>query len=77
MPAGNAPPRKPEAPASAPAETRRLLDALGHSPVTLEILAARTEMDDTLLQSTLLQLELAGHLTSLPGGRYARATHNG
>ncbi|MEX3930255.1 DNA-processing protein DprA [Paraburkholderia phymatum] len=57
------------------AEAGRLLDALGHSPATLEILAERTEMDDTLLQSTLLRLELAGELCALPGGRYVRAAH--
>ncbi|SIT35214.1 conserved hypothetical protein [Paraburkholderia piptadeniae] len=57
------------------AEARRLLDALGHSPATLEILAERTEMDDTLLQSTLLRLELTGELCALPGGRYVRAAH--
>ncbi|TXC89181.1 DNA-processing protein DprA [Paraburkholderia azotifigens] len=58
------------------AEARRLLDALGHSPATLEILAERTDMDDTLLQSTLLRLELAGELCALPGGRYVRAVHS-
>ncbi|SEI49654.1 DNA-processing protein DprA [Paraburkholderia diazotrophica] len=64
-----------EAGGGLPAEARRLLDALGHSPATLEILAERTEMDDTLLQSTLLRLELAGELCALPGGRYVRAAH--
>jgi DNA processing protein len=59
-----------------PEEARRLLDALGHSPTTLEILAERTDMDDTLLQSTLLRLELAGELCALPGGRYVRAVHS-
>ncbi|HWT38243.1 MAG TPA: DNA-protecting protein DprA, partial [Paraburkholderia sp.] len=59
-----------------PAEARRLLDALGHSPATLEILAERTDMDDTLLQSTLLRLELAGELCALPGGRYVRTAHS-
>ena len=63
--------------AAASADARRLLDALGHSPATLEILAERTDMDDTLLQSTLLRLELAGELCALPGGRYVRATHSG
>jgi DNA processing protein len=58
-------------------DAQRVLDALGHSPVTLEILAGRTDMDDTLLQSTLLQLELAGQLSALPGGRYVRAAHSG
>ncbi len=56
-------------------EARQLLDALGHSPVTLEILAARTEMEGAMLQSTLLQLEPGGHLTALPGGRFVRTGH--
>ncbi len=50
----------------------RLLDALGHSPVTLEILAERTDMDGATLQGLLLQLELSGRIGTLPGGRYAR-----
>jgi DNA processing protein len=54
------------------AHAQRLLDALGHAPATLEILAERTEMENSILQGTLLQLELAGHLTALPGGRFAR-----
>jgi DNA processing protein len=63
-------------PASAlDANAQKLLDALGHSPATLEILASRTEMDDATLQSTLLRLELGGHLILLPGGRFARAGH--
>ena len=61
-------------PPTLPPEAQRLLDALGHAPTTLEILAARTEMDDSALQSTLLRLELSGHLTALPGGRYVRAS---
>jgi DNA processing protein len=84
-PAGAAPPRLgpvatatdagPAHGAAAPAslaQAERLLDALGHAPATLEMLAARTEMDGATLQSTLLQLELAGRLTALPGGRFAR-----
>ncbi|MGF6776137.1 DNA-processing protein DprA [Paraburkholderia sp. GAS334] len=57
-------------------EARQLLDALGHSPATLEILAARTEMGEATLQATLLQLELGGHLSVLPGGRFVRASHS-
>jgi DNA processing protein len=57
-------------------DAQKLLDALGHAPATLEILAARTDMGDAALQSTLLQLELAGHLTVLPGGRFARASRS-
>jgi DNA processing protein len=55
-------------------EARKLLAALGYAPATLEILASRTDMQEATLQSTLLQLELAGHLTVLPGGQFARAS---
>ena len=68
----SAPP--PALPSTLPPDAQRLLDALGHAPTTLEILAARTEMDDSALQATLLRLELSGHLTALPGGRYVRAS---
>jgi DNA processing protein len=66
-------------PASQPAfapDAQRLLAALGHSPTTLEILAARTEMDDAALHACLLRLELAGEVTLLPGGRFMRAHHD-
>ncbi|WP_027799094.1 DNA-processing protein DprA [Paraburkholderia dilworthii] len=56
-------------------DAARLLAALGYSPTPLEILATRTEMDYAVLQTTLLQLELAGHVSALPGGRYTRASH--
>lgn len=65
----------PPAPPALGAQAQRLLAALGHSPATLEILATRTEMEDTLLQTTLLQLELAGQVAMLPGGRFMRASH--
>lgn len=52
----------------------RLLDALGHAPAALEILASRTEMDSAALQAALLELELQGRVTALPGGRYVRHT---
>ncbi|WP_233878852.1 DNA-processing protein DprA [Paraburkholderia flagellata] len=64
--------RKP--PASLAAEARRLLEALGHAPATVEILAQRTDMPEAVLQGTLLQLELAGHLDALPGGWFVRAS---
>jgi DNA processing protein len=63
----------PRAPLEPQAET--LLAALGHAPATLEILAQRTDMPEALLQATLLRLELAGHVSALPGGRYTRASH--
>ncbi|APA86112.1 DNA-processing protein DprA [Paraburkholderia sprentiae WSM5005] len=69
----------PAGPAPQPArdpDAQRLLAALGHAPTTLEILAARTEMQDAALHATLLQLELAGEVTLLPGGRFMRAHHD-
>lgn len=63
-----------KAPASLGPEALKLLAALGHAPATLEILAARTDMAEAALQGALLQLELAGHLNTLPGGWFVRAT---
>ncbi|MGE8330239.1 MAG: DNA-processing protein DprA [Paraburkholderia nemoris] len=76
-PAGPAGAQLAATPPSPPAnpEAQRLLAALGYSPTTLEILATRTEMEDADLQSALLQLELAGQVTMLPGGRFMRASH--
>jgi DNA processing protein len=71
-----APADTPAPPPAMSAEALQLLDALGHAPATLEILAARTDIGDAELQNTLLQLELAGQVTALPGGRFTRATHS-
>ncbi|WP_233799611.1 DNA-processing protein DprA [Paraburkholderia sp. HP33-1] len=70
------PPCEPILQPALASDTERLLAALGHSPTTLEILAARTEMQDTALHATLLRLELAGEVTLLPGGRFMRAHHD-
>ncbi|HXZ10262.1 MAG TPA: DNA-processing protein DprA [Paraburkholderia sp.] len=74
--AASPPPDAGPSVASLPPEAGRLLDALGHSPASLEILAMRTEMGEAALQGMLLQLELGGHVTALPGGRFTRASHN-
>ena len=69
--------REPDpAPTTAPPLERdasQLLDALGHAPASLEILAGRTDMPEAKLQATLLRLELAGQVSALPGGRFVRA----
>lgn len=57
-----------EAHASAPP----LLAALGHDPVCLDALVARTGMDASSLQVQLLNLELSGNVARLPGGLYQR-----
>jgi DNA processing protein len=33
-------------------------------------------MEDAALQTTLLQLELAGQVSVLPGGRFMRTSHD-
>ncbi|EEA03677.1 DNA protecting protein DprA [Burkholderia sp. H160] len=70
------PPSEPAPQPMLASDTERLLAALGHSPTTLEILAARTEMEDAALHAVLLRLELAGEVTLLPGGRFMRAHHD-
>lgn len=50
----------------------RLLDALGHDPVTIDVLAQRTGLPVPSLSSMLLVLEMEGTVDSESGGRYAR-----
>jgi DNA processing protein len=47
-----------------------LLDALGHDPVTLDALLARTGWPTSALMARLLELELEGRVARLPGGLY-------
>lgn len=49
-----------------------LLEALGHDPVSLDALAARTGLDAAALQAGLLALELDGCVGRLPGGLFQR-----
>lgn len=50
----------------------RVLAALGHDPVTLDALAARTGWPPAELSAHLLDLELAGHVARLPGQLFQR-----
>lgn len=52
--------------------SRRLLHELGHDPVTLDELAARTGQSPATLGAQLLLLELEAKVESLPGNRYQR-----
>lgn len=54
-------------------EPRALLDALGHDPVSLDALQARTGIDTAGLQAQLLMLELEGLVARLPGGLFQRS----
>ena len=66
--------RAPIAPAAtndAPADDP-LAAALGFEPVTTDELAARSGLDVARLSALLLDLELAGRVARLPGGRFQR-----
>lgn len=49
-----------------------LLTALGHEPVSLDALLARTGLPTSALQAQLLELELQGVVARLPGGLLQR-----
>jgi DNA processing protein len=51
---------------------QRLMDVLGHDPIALDELSARTGQSAGELSSMLLMLELEGCVEGLPGGRYQR-----
>lgn len=55
-----------------PGQADPLLDALGHDPVTLDALGARTGWPTADLLARLLTLELEGQVARLPGGLYQR-----
>jgi DNA processing protein len=55
---------------AAPADP--LLQALGHDPVTLDALQARTGCSNAELNARLLELELDGRVARLPGGLFQR-----
>ncbi|MEX0732498.1 MAG: DNA-processing protein DprA [Aquisalimonadaceae bacterium] len=50
---------------------QRVMEALGHDPTTLESVLQRTGLTPEAVSSILLILELQGHVTAMPGGRYA------
>jgi DNA processing protein len=60
-------------PPELPPEQRRLLESLGHDPVNLDELTERTGLAVEQISSMLLLMELEGHVSCLPGGRYTRA----
>jgi DNA processing protein len=56
----------------APTSEDPLLAAIGHDPVTLDALLARTGETVQRLSARLLDLELEGRIARLPGGLYQR-----
>lgn len=70
--------RPPETPQSAScpeepgAECHTLLTAMGFDPIGMDALQARTGLDTATLQVQLLDMELAGAVSRLPGGLFQR-----
>jgi len=67
-------PGAPAAVAAAAAPGDPLLDALGFDPVTLDALVARTGESAAELSVRLLDLELSGQVSRLPGQLFQRVT---
>lgn len=62
----------PIASATSPPPSNPLLDALGHDPVGLDALVARTGIGAAELNARLLELELDGRVARLPGQLFQR-----
>nr|WP_211162067.1 DNA-processing protein DprA [Aromatoleum petrolei] len=58
--------------ADLPPEQAAVLDALGHDPLDVDTLAARSGLTLDALYAILLSLELDGRISRLPGGRFQR-----
>ncbi|AKU09946.1 SMF protein, Rossmann fold nucleotide-binding protein involved in DNA uptake [Azoarcus sp. CIB] len=64
------PPPAPDA--DLPPDQAAVLDALGHDPLDVDTLAARSGLTLDALYAILLSLELDGRISRLPGGRFQR-----
>lgn len=62
----------PAAPAGVTAVQARLLERMGHHPMSLDVLQARTGHAAADLQAWLMELELDGHIARAPGGLFQR-----
>lgn len=62
------------APAPLDEQHQGLLLAMGYDPVVPDELIARTGLPTAAVASMLLLLELEGHVSSCPGGRYRRTS---
>ena len=72
-PSSQRPPAASDATTSAPAAAEhQLLQAMGYDPIGLDALSARTGWGAAELQAQLLELELEGWLSRLPGGLFQR-----
>ncbi|WP_343627803.1 DNA-processing protein DprA [Comamonas aquatica] len=75
-PSSQQPPAASDATTRAPAAVESpLLQAMGYDPIGLDALSARTGWGAAELQAQLLELELEGWLSRLPGGLFQRTAH--
>src|SRR5262249_26295517 len=72
--ASTAPPVQPvsDTPPSLAEPTERVLSALGHDPAGIDQLARRSGLGAETIAAALVELEVAGRIVGLPGGRYQR-----
>ena len=71
---GMAPPGL-QSPGKTPMSEGVVLDALGHEPADVDTLVTRTGLSAAEVVVQLTELELAGDVAPLPGGRWQRASH--
>lgn len=67
------PPLQATAPTIAP-ENEALLTAIGFDPISIDNLLERLAMPAEQVMARLTELEIAGHIASVPGGKYQRLT---
>ena len=72
-PAGDTAPSEPATPEGDPAQ-QRILDLLGHDPQPADTLIEASGLTAGEVSSILLMLELAGDVSTLPGGLYVRTS---
>lgn len=58
--------------AVAEGDAARVLTALGHDPVGIDVLTTRSGLAAEVVTVALVELELAGQIASLPGGLYQK-----
>jgi DNA processing protein len=67
-------PQPPATPPESPVTDDALLDHMGYDPCNVDILCERSGLTVDKVSAILLQLELAGRIESLPGGKYQRVS---
>ncbi|MDP2783138.1 MAG: DNA-processing protein DprA [Sulfurimicrobium sp.] len=63
-------------PSAASADEKRLTHCLGFDPVGIDALVACSGLTSDSVCAILLSMELAGHISSLPGGLFQRSNKN-